>query len=126
MSGDPGTGAVRRIHWFEGRLLTAADLAAEQEYHPRSWRRCGPATSTPPWAGSPRPWRAEKGPRDDPAVVLANVTVADDGGLEVDDCGPRRVLPTNRLLARLVAALAGAGAPSAVTAPATDGGRPLT
>lgn len=47
---------------------------------------------------------------EEPAVVLANVSVDGDGGLAVDDCGPRRVAPTNRLLVRLVAAMGEAGA----------------
>lgn len=46
---------------------------------------------------------------EDPAVVLANVTVEPTGGVTVDACRPRRVAPTNRLLVQLVAALAAPG-----------------
>jgi hypothetical protein len=37
----------------------------------------------------------------DPCVVLANVAVNHDGSLTVDACGPRVIVPTNRLLLQL-------------------------
>jgi hypothetical protein len=39
---------------------------------------------------------------DDPCLTLANITVAGDGTLTVDDCGPRMIAPTNRMLAQLI------------------------
>ena len=41
----------------------------------------------------------------DPCVVLANVTVNQDGSLTVDACGPRVIVPTNRLLLQLAQSL---------------------
>ena len=38
---------------------------------------------------------------DDPCVVLANIAVGEDGSVEVDACGPRAIVPTNRLLLQL-------------------------
>ncbi|MEU4219149.1 hypothetical protein [Actinoplanes sp. NPDC026623] len=43
---------------------------------------------------------------DDPCLVLARVTVEDDGSLTVIDCAPRQVVPTNQALLRLIACLA--------------------
>jgi hypothetical protein len=43
---------------------------------------------------------------DDPCLVLANVTVGDDGTLTVDSCGPRTIAPTNRILMQLVSCFA--------------------
>jgi hypothetical protein len=37
----------------------------------------------------------------DPCVVLANIAVGVDGSLTVDACGPRAIVPTNRLLMQL-------------------------
>jgi hypothetical protein len=45
-------------------------------------------------------------PPADPCVVLANLTTADDGTLDVEQCTPRPIVPTNRLLLALVGALA--------------------
>ena len=45
-------------------------------------------------------------PPADPCIVLANVTAADDGTLDVEQCTPRPIVPTNRLLLALVGALA--------------------
>ena len=43
---------------------------------------------------------------DDPCLTLANVTVAADGTLKVDDCTPRQIAPTNLALIQLVSCLA--------------------
>lgn len=43
---------------------------------------------------------------DDPRVVLANVSVAGDGTLDVEQCAARSVVPTNKVLLGLVACLA--------------------
>ena len=43
---------------------------------------------------------------DDPCLTLANVTVAADGTLTVDSCGPRTIAPTNRILGQLIRCLA--------------------
>ena len=40
-------------------------------------------------------------PDADPCVVLANITVGEDGSLGIDACGPRAIVPTNRLLLQL-------------------------
>ena len=40
-------------------------------------------------------------PSADPCVVLANVSVRKDGSVAVDACGPRALVPTNRLLMQL-------------------------
>jgi hypothetical protein len=45
-------------------------------------------------------------PPQDPCVVLANVSVADDGTLDVEQCPPRPIVPTNQLLLALIACLA--------------------
>jgi hypothetical protein len=45
-------------------------------------------------------------PPADPCIVLANVMIADDGTLDVEQCTPRPIVPTNRLLLALVGALA--------------------
>jgi hypothetical protein len=42
---------------------------------------------------------------DDPCLTLANVSVAADGTLAVDDCGPRVIAPTNRILMQLIRCL---------------------
>jgi len=41
----------------------------------------------------------------DPCVVLANVEVDENGSLSVDACGPRVIVPTNRLLLQLAESL---------------------
>jgi len=45
-------------------------------------------------------------PPQDPCIVLATLSVSDDGGLTVDALGPRTVVPTNLMLMRMVACLA--------------------
>jgi len=42
----------------------------------------------------------------DPCVALANVAVNEDGSLTVDACGPRVIVPTNRLLLQLAHSIA--------------------
>lgn len=48
-------------------------------------------------------------PSEDPCVALANITVGPDGSMTVDACGPRAIVPTNRLLAQLAYSIAPAG-----------------
>jgi len=48
----------------------------------------------------------------DPSVVLANVEVNDDGSLTVDACGPRVIVPTNRLLLQLAHIITPAATPN--------------
>ena len=43
---------------------------------------------------------------EDPCIVLANVSAAANDALDVDQCTPRPIVPTNRLLLALVGALA--------------------
>jgi hypothetical protein len=49
---------------------------------------------------------ANTAPSENPCIVLATLTVGDDGGLTVDALGPRAVVPTNRMLMQMVACLA--------------------
>jgi hypothetical protein len=43
---------------------------------------------------------------DNPCLVLANIDLAADGALTIDDCAPRAVAPTNRILLDLIGCLA--------------------
>jgi hypothetical protein len=45
-------------------------------------------------------------PPADPCIALANVTTKDDNTLDVEQCTPRPIVATNRLLLALVGALA--------------------
>ena len=45
-------------------------------------------------------------PSEDPSIVLATLTLGDDGGLTVDALGPRAVVPTSLMLMQMVACLA--------------------
>jgi hypothetical protein len=54
---------------------------------------CALSRTCPPWP-------------DDPCLTLANVTVHDDGTLDVDAVTARTVAPTNRILLQLISCLA--------------------
>lgn len=50
----------------------------------------------------------------DPCVVLANVVVGEEGSLTVDACGPRLIVPTNRLLLQVARSIIPGAAPDGV------------
>ena len=50
----------------------------------------------------------------DPCVVLANIAVGEEGSLTVDACGPRLIVPTNRLLLQLARSIIPAVTPDGV------------
>ncbi len=47
----------------------------------------------------------------DPCIVLANIEVGENGSLAVDACGPRAIVPTNRLLLQLAQSMSFAATP---------------
>ena len=46
---------------------------------------------------------------EDPCVFLANIAVGQDGSLTIDSCGPRVIVPTNRLLLQLAHSISSLG-----------------